>query len=225
MTGSAAARGRFITVEGGEGAGKSTNLGAIAEHLAACGIEVELTREPGGTPLAEEIRALLLEPRDEPMAPVTELLLMFAARAQHLARRIEPALAAGRWVVCDRFTDATHAYQGGGRGLDAALIDALAAQVHPGRWPDLTLYLDLAPDEGLARMAARGAPDRIETEAGAFFERVRSSYLARAAAEPERFRIIDAGRPLELVRADVVATVEAFRVGCSESAPLADRRR
>lgn len=205
-------RGRFISVEGGEGAGKSTNIAAVVAHLRAAGIEVELTREPGGTPLAEEVRALLLAPREEPMAPLAELLLMFAARAQHLGALVEPALEAGRWVICDRFTDATYAYQGGGRQLDAAAIDALAALVHPGLWPDLTLYLDLAPAAGLQRMAQRGgAPDRIETESAAFFERVRATYLARAQREPQRFCIIDADRPLARVQADVLAAVDGFR--------------
>lgn len=205
-------RGCFISVEGGEGAGKSTNIAALVDHLRAAGLEVELTREPGGTPLAEEIRTLLLAPREETMAPLAELLLMFAARAQHLEALVEPSLRAGRWVVCDRFTDATYAYQGGGRQLDGAAIDALAAVVHPGLWPDLTLYLDLAPAAGMVRMAQRGgAPDRIETESVAFFERVRAAYLARARREPQRFRIIDAGRPLARVQADVLSAVDGFR--------------
>lgn len=204
-------RGRFITIEGGEGAGKSTNLAALVEHLRVRGIEVEVTREPGGTPLAEEIRALLLAERSETVAPLAELLLMFAARAQHLAGRIEPALAAGRWVVCDRFTDATFAYQGAGRALDPTAVETLATLVHPGLWPDLTLYLDLPPARGLARATARSDPDRIERENGEFFERVRSGYLQRARAEPDRFRIIDADRPLDAVQADVVAAVEDFR--------------
>ena len=205
-------RGCFISIEGGEGAGKSTNIAALVDHLRVCGIAVDQAREPGGTPLAEEIRALLLAPRDEAMAPLAELLLMFAARAQHLSTCIEPALLAGRWVVCDRFTDATYAYQGGGRGLDAATIDALTALVHPDLWPNLTLYLDVPPARGLQRMTQRGgAPDRIETESVEFFERVRAAYLARAEREPERFRVIDADRPLERVREDVLAAVDAFR--------------
>lgn len=203
-------RGHFVTVEGGEGAGKSTNLAAVVAYLEERGISVEITREPGGTPLAEEIRALLLAPREETLAPMAELLLMFAARAQHLAERIEPALAAGRWVVCDRFTDATHAYQGGGRELGAATIDTLAELVHPGRWPDLTLYLDLPPAQGLERARERGEPDRIEQESARFFERVRAVYLARAMAEPERFAVIDASRPLDEVRADVLAALGIF---------------
>lgn len=205
-------RGCFISVEGGEGAGKSTNIAALVAHLRAAGVEVELTREPGGTPLAEEVRTLLLAPREETMAPLAELLLMFAARAQHLAALVEPALQAGRWVVCDRFTDATYAYQGGGRQLDAAAIDALVTLVHPGLWPDLTLYLDLAPAAGMQRMAQRGgAPDRIETESAEFFERVRDAYLRRAQREPRRFCIIDAEQSLDRVQADVLAAVDAFR--------------
>lgn len=203
-------RGRFVTIEGGEGAGKSTNLARVVACLEARGLEVEVTREPGGTPLAEEIRALLLEPRAETLAPLTELLMMFAARAQHLAERIEPALAAGRWVVCDRFTDATFAYQGGGRELGAAPIETLAGLVHAGRWPDLTIYLDLPPEQGLSRALERGEPDRIERESRAFFDRVRAVYLERARAQPERFAVIDASRRLEAVQADVTAALGLF---------------
>ena len=203
-------QGRFITVEGGEGAGKSTNLAAIVSELEARGIEVEVTREPGGTPLAEEIRTLLLEPRTEILASQTELLLMFAARAQHLAERIEPALAAGRWVLCDRFTDATFAYQGAGRALGETMIRTLADLVHPHRWPDLTVYLDLSPEAGLARARQRGTPDRIERESNLFFQRVRAAYVARAQAEPERFAVIDASRSLEAVQADVATALGLF---------------
>ena len=215
------ARGRFISVEGGEGAGKSSNLEHIVATLRRRGIDPEITREPGGTPLAEELRALLLAPREESLAPMTELLLMFAARAQHLAERIEPALAAGRWVVCDRFTDATFAYQGGGRELDPAHIETLAALVHPTRWPDLTLYLDLAPEQGLARARGRGEPDRIERESRCFFERVRAVYVDRARAEPERFAVIDASRSLDEVRADVTLALDLFcdRVAVGEASP------
>lgn len=209
-------QGRFITVEGGEGAGKSTNLALIVSELEARGIDVEVTREPGGTPLAEEIRTLLLEPRAETLASQTELLLMFAARAQHLAERIEPALAAGRWVLCDRFTDATFAYQGAGRALGETMIRTLADLVHPHRWPDLTVYLDLAPETGLARARRRGTPDRIERESNPFFQRVRAAYVARAQAEPERFAVIDASRSLEAVQADVATALGLFcdRVQC-----------
>ena len=203
-------QGRFITVEGGEGAGKSTNLAAIVSELEARGIDVEVTREPGGTPLAEEIRTLLLEPRTETLASQTELLLMFAARAQHLAERIEPALAAGRWVLCDRFTDATFAYQGAGRALGETMIRTLADLVHPHRWPDLTVYLDLSPEAGLARARQRGTPDRIERESNLFFQRVRAAYVARAQAEPERFAVIDASRSLEAVQADVATALGLF---------------
>ena len=204
-------RGRFITLEGGEGAGKSTQLQTVAACLTAAGIPFLTTREPGGTPRAEAIRGLLLSPGEaEPMASETELLLMFAARAQHVRQRIEPALAAGTWVLCDRFTDATRAYQGGGRGLDLSQIEALAAWVHGDCWPDLTLLLDVSAVQGLARAEKRSAKDRIEQEALAFFERVRAHYLAQAEAEPERFRVIDAAPAEATVTAQVKATVDAF---------------
>ena len=203
--------GRFITLEGGEGAGKSTQLQTVARCLTAAGIPFLTTREPGGTSRAEAIRGLLLSPGErEPMASETELLLMFAARAQHVKQRIEPALTAGTWVLCDRFTDATRAYQGGGRGLDLSQIDALAAWVHGDCWPDLTLLLDVPAAQGLARAEKRSAKDRIEQEALAFFERVRAHYLAQAAAEPERFRVIDAAPAEAAVTAQVTAAVEAF---------------
>ena len=204
-------RGRFITLEGGEGAGKSTQLQTVAACLTAAGIPFLTTREPGGTPRAEAIRGLLLSPGEaEPMASETELLLMFAARAQHVRQRIAPALAAGTWVLCDRFTDATRAYQGGGRGLDLSQIEALAAWVHGDCWPDLTLLLDVPAAQGLARAEKRSAKDRIEQEALAFFERVRAHYLAQAAAEPERFRVIDAAPAEATVTAQVTAAVETF---------------
>ncbi len=204
-------RGRFITLEGGEGAGKSTQLQTVAACLAAAGIPFLTTREPGGTPRAEAIRGLLLSPGEaEPMASETELLLMFAARAQHVKQRIAPALAAGTWVLCDRFTDATRAYQGGGRGLDLSQIEALAAWVHGDCWPDLTLLLDVPAAQGLGRAEKRSAKDRIEQETLAFFERVRAHYLAQAAAEPARFRVIDAAPAEAAVTAQVTAMVEAF---------------
>jgi len=193
-------RGLFITVEGGEGVGKSTNVAFIAELLRGAGRDLILTREPGGTELAEAIRKLLLEPRQEPIAEMTELLLMFAARAQHLATIIQPALAAGQWVLCDRFTDATYAYQGGGRGLDVQVIAALEGLVQGALRPHLTLLLDAPVSVGQARASARSAPDRFEQEQQIFFERVRQAYLARAHAEPQRFRIIDAGRSLSEVQ-------------------------
>jgi dTMP kinase len=191
-----AQQGLFITVEGGEGVGKSTNIAFIAELLRSAGREVVLSREPGGTALAESIRKLLLEPRPEPIAEMTELLLVFAARAQHLAEVIEPALSAGRWVLCDRFTDATYAYQGAGRGLDTVLIGALEQLVQGARRPDLTILLDAPVDIGRERATARSAPDRFEQEQQIFFERVRQAYLQRARSEPQRFCVVDAGRPL-----------------------------
>lgn len=197
--------GLFITLEGPEGAGKSTNRDYLAERLRAAGCDVLLTREPGGTPLAERIRALLLEPSDEPMAADTELLLVFAARAQHLARVIRPALAAGRVVLCDRFTDATYAYQGGGRGLAQERIAALEQFVQGELRPDLTLVFDLPVEVGLARAAARGRLDRFEQEARSFFEAVRQTYLARARLAPQRYRLLDAAQPLAAVQADLDA--------------------
>jgi dTMP kinase len=192
--------GLFITLEGPEGAGKSTNRDYLAERLGELGFDVLLTREPGGTPLAERIRELLLAPSAEPMAADTELLLVFAARAQHLAQVIRPALARGCVVLCDRFTDATYAYQGGGRGLPQARIATLENFVQGELRPDLTLVFDLPVEIGLARAAARGQLDRFEREARSFFEAVRQTYLQRAAAEPQRYRILDAAQPLERVQ-------------------------
>ena len=192
--------GLFITLEGPEGAGKSTNRDYLAARLAERGIEVLLTREPGGTPLAERVRELLLAPSDEPMAVDTELLLVFAARAQHLERVIRPALARGCVVLCDRFTDATYAYQGGGRGVPEARIALLESFVQGGLRPDLTLVFDLPVEVGLARAAARGRLDRFEQEERGFFEAVRQAYLRRAAAEPQRYRILDAAQPLDRVQ-------------------------
>ncbi|NQD93299.1 dTMP kinase, partial [Pseudomonas sp. CrR25] len=184
--------GLFITLEGPEGAGKSTNRDYLAARLVERGIEVLLTREPGGTPLAERVRELLLAPSDEPMAADTELLLMFAARAQHLAQVIRPALARGCVVICDRFTDATYAYQGGGRGVAEARIAILENFVQDGLRPDLTLVFDLPVEVGLARAVARGRLDRFEQEGRGFFEAVRQAYLRRAGADPQRYRILDA---------------------------------
>lgn len=204
-------RGAFITLEGGEGVGKSTQVAAAAGALAAVGVNVVRTREPGGTPLAEAIRDLLIGECAEGMDPDTELLLMFAARNQHLVRLIRPALARGDWVLCDRFTDATYAYQGAGRGIDRARIGALEAFVQRGVQPDLTLLLDAPVEIGLRRAARRNRDgDRFEREAGAFFERVREGYLARAATDPTRFRLIDAAQPLEAVRSQVSAVLAEF---------------
>lgn len=192
--------GLFITLEGPEGAGKSTNRDYLAERLREQGIDVLLTREPGGTPLAERVRELLLAPSDEPMAADTELLLVFAARAQHLAEVIRPALARGAVVLCDRFTDATYAYQGGGRGLSHARIAALEAFVQGDLRPDLTLVFDLPIEVGMARASARGRLDRFEQEGRTFFDAVRSTYLQRAEAAPQRYRLIDAAQTLEQVQ-------------------------
>jgi dTMP kinase len=191
-------RGRFLTLEGIEGAGKSTVAQLTREWLTRAGHPVRLTREPGGTPLAERLRQIVLEKGAEAVSGVAEMLVMFAARAQHVDGVIRPALARGEWVVCDRFTDATRAYQGSGRGIDPALIEALAQAVHGDVIPDCTLLLDLPVAAGLARARARSGhhSDRFEAETVSFFERVRSGYLALARAEPRRFRIIDAGQPL-----------------------------
>jgi dTMP kinase len=202
--------GRFITLEGGEGVGKSTNLAFVAGLLQAAGFAVERTREPGGTPLAERIRAVIVAPSGEPMPPLAELLLIFAARTLHIENCIRPALQAGRWVLCDRFTDASYAYQGAGRGLGEAPVRWLEDTVQQGLRPDLTLLLDADPAIGLARAGARGAADRFEQERIEFFGRVRAGYLARARAEPARFRIIDASQPIEAVRADLRLHITKF---------------
>lgn len=197
-------KGRFITLEGVEGVGKSTNLHYIQAWLQQAGIKVLLTREPGGTPLAERIRELLLGLDDDAPVPMAELLLMFAARAQHLQRVILPALAAGTWVLCDRFTDATYAYQGAGRGMDTGSISLLEELVQQGLQPDLTLFLDADVSLGMARVESRGQKqDRFEQEQLAFFEAVRSGYLERVARFPERFARIDASLPLPHVQAQI----------------------
>ncbi|MEO6698918.1 MAG: dTMP kinase [Paraperlucidibaca sp.] len=205
---------RFISLEGGEGVGKSTNLAAMADLLRATGRELVVTREPGGTPLAEAIRELLLAPREEPVAPDAELLLLFAARAQHWQQVILPALQRGAWVLSDRFLDATYAYQGGGRGLDITLIERLAALVLNGQGPALTLLLDVDVATGMSRAIERAALDRFEQEQLSFFERVRASYLARAEAEPERIKRIDAGQSLIAVQADVAQALSAYIDHC-----------
>lgn len=203
---------RFITFEGIEGVGKSTQVALASQWLERAGLKHQVTREPGGTPLAESIRELVLRPRDELLPPTAELLLMFAARAVHLANRIEPALTAGEWVLCDRFTDATYAYQGAGRGVDVTEIATLERLVQRGRQPDLTLLFDLPAEVGLKRAAARGGTaDRFESERVEFFERVRAGYLQRAQAAPARFRIIDASRPVQAVHQQVVGALDALR--------------
>jgi dTMP kinase len=202
-------RGRLITLEGIEGAGKSTVARFVGEWLGARGLRVVLTREPGGTALAERVRNIVLEPADEILGPQAELLLMFAARAIHVANLIRPALERGDWVVCDRFTDATRAYQGAGRGLEADLIERLALCVHGDLAPDCTLLLDVTVKAGLERARRRSAADRFEQERQPFFERVRAEYLRLAAREPRRIRVIDAARPLEAVQRDVAATLDS----------------
>jgi dTMP kinase len=206
---------RFVSLEGGEGAGKTTVLNALRTALQDSGCEVVSTREPGGTPLAERIRGLLLDSTAENgcEAPIaeTELLLMFAARVQHVRGTILPALERGAWVISDRFTDSSYAYQGAGRGLESGLIGELERRV-VGLQPGLTLLLDVDVGQGRDRARGRGLhPDRIEREHDDFFERVRAAFLARAAAEPQRFRVIDAARPAELVSADAVAQLRAWQ--------------
>ena len=201
-------KGRFITIEGGEGTGKSTNVDLVRDVLERHGFDVLATREPGGTPLAEEIRSVLLKPRDEAVDAMAETMLIFAARAQHVAKVIAPALRAGRWVLCERFTDSTFAYQSGGRGVDTEVVAQLAELAHPGLWPDLTLYLDAPADAAMTRIATRSL-DRFERERRGFFERVRETYAARARERPHVVRI-DASRDLASVQREIVGTVERF---------------
>lgn len=208
-------RGTFISLEGGEGAGKSTLLAGLRDYLAGQGVDLLQTREPGGTPLGEALRAILLDPALRGMSAESELLMMFASRAQLVRECIAPALDAGRWVLCDRYADASYAYQGGGRGQPMERIAALEAWACAGITPDLTLLLDLPVADGRARAAGRGEADRIESETDAFFERVRATYRARAAAEPARFRVIDAGGTPAQVLADAIAAI----------APLLERDR
>lgn len=208
-------RGLFISLEGGEGAGKSTLLAGLRDYLVAQGVDLVQTREPGGTPLGEALRTILLDPAMRGMSAESELLMMFASRAQLVRERIAPALEAGQSVLCDRFADASYAYQGGGRGQPLERIAALEAWACAGITPDLTLLLDLPVADGRARAAGRGEADRIESEADAFFERVRDTYRARAAAEPQRFRVLDASATPEQVLAAAIASV----------GPLLERRR
>lgn len=196
-------RGLFITVEGGEGAGKSTNMAFLEERLRAAGVDLLVSREPGGTSLGEDVRELLLRPRDEPVEALTELLLIFAARAQHIKQVIEPALRDGRWVLCDRFTDATYAYQSGGRGLPPDRVRVLEEFVQGELRPDYTLLLDCPVDVGLSRADERGERDRIELEQAEFFQRVRRTYLQLAAESSGRYHVIDASRPLVAVEAQL----------------------
>lgn len=196
-------RGKFLTIEGTEGVGKSTNLAFVRDWLIQNGIDVVVSREPGGTPLAEEIRHLLLAKRDESVDETAELLLVFAARAQHVNQVIKPALARGSWVLCDRFTDATYAYQGGGRGLNTHVIAQLETLVQGDLRPDLTLILDIDVELGLNRARQRGELDRFESEAIVFFERVRQAYRSRAVAAPDHYAVIDASQDLPYVQDDI----------------------
>ena len=205
--------GCFITVEGTEGVGKSSNIAFIQATLQQAGIEVVATREPGGTELGEEVRELLLDHRHSGMSSDAELLLMFAARAQHIEQVIKPALAKGQWVLCDRFTDATYAYQGGGRGISNERIAALETWVQGSLRPDITVLLDLPVEIGLARAGARGAADRFEKEQQAFFEQVRNAYLAQAKKAPERYRIIDASRTLDEVQQQIAGVLQPILAG------------
>jgi dTMP kinase len=202
--------GMFITLEGTEGVGKSTALQFLREQLVEAGFPVLVTREPGGTLLAERIRSLLLAREAEPMAAMTELLLVFAARAQHLQQVIIPALQAGQWVLCDRFTDATYAYQGGGRGLPLTDIAILENLVQGNLRPDITLWLDAPVEVGLARAAARQELDRFEQEKAVFFERVREGYARLAAESPQRYRRIDAARDVAAVQAQIRVVMDSF---------------
>lgn len=202
--------GRFITIEGGEGAGKSTAQSYIAERLEEQAFSVECTREPGGTPLAEVIRQMLLNLDQEAPVDMAELLLVFAARAQHLAKVIEPALAQGKWVICDRFTDATFAYQGSARGLSFETISALERLVQGDRRPDAVVLMDLSPEVGLARARARGDLDRFERENQVFYDRVRAGYLSRARAKPAQYSIVDAAQSLESVQRDLDQLIDGW---------------
>ena len=201
-------RGKFITLEGGEGAGKSSNIPFIETYLRERGINLLMTREPGGTALSERIRTILLDKQEQHMTSDTELLLMFAARAQHLEQVILPALQTGQWVVCDRFTDATYAYQGGGRGIPDQRIAVLEQWVQGDFRPDQTLIFDLPVATGLARAGERSTPDRFEQENLVFFERVRAAYLQRAEAAPQRYTIIDAAPDLQTVQHQIAATLD-----------------
>lgn len=205
-------RGKFLTIEGTEGVGKSTNISFIKEYLGENGVDLRLTREPGGTPLAEDVRELLLVKREENVDPMAELLLIFAARAQHLNSVILPALDGGQWVLSDRFTDATYAYQGYGRGLNLQQIAMLEQLVQSDVRPDKTLWLDIDVQLGLQRASERGELDRFESETLTFFERVRSGYEARMAGQSERFARIDASLPLSHVQGQIKAVLDTLLV-------------
>jgi dTMP kinase len=210
-------QGLFVTLEGGEGVGKSTALTFLADTLRDAGVEVVTTREPGGTALGEEIRKILLAPREEGVAPLAELLLVFASRAQHLEERIRPLLARGAWVLCDRFTDATYAYQSGGRGVPSTWVRQLEELVQGGLQPDCTLLLDAPVETGLERARDRGDLDRFEQEQQAFFQRVRGTYLRLARESSGRYRIVDAAQDLAGVQSQLTTIAEDL-LGCSPDA-------
>ena len=196
-------RGMFITFEGIEGVGKSTNIATFVRHIEQAGHDILCTREPGGTPNAERIREIVSSHSKESMPDIAELMLIFAARSLHVENVIRPAVEQGTWVICDRFTDSSRAYQGGGRGIDLAVIDELAGLVHGDLWPDLTVLLDAPVEIGMARAVERSDPDRFESEQAEFFDRVRAGYLEIARAEPERVTVVDASRDLDAVSADI----------------------
>ena len=208
-------KGQFITVEGTEGVGKTTNIACIEKWLTDKGIPYLATREPGGTLLGEKVRELLLDRENTGMDPTAELLLMFAARAQHLAEKIIPALEAGQWVLCDRFTDATYAYQGAGRGLNCEHIASLEHIVQGSLRPDFTLILDIEPEQGMARVRKRGEVDRFEAENVVFFDRVRDGYQACIAKAPERYCLVDAGETLPQVQKAVIHALNTFANRCA----------
>ena len=203
-------RGKFITVEGIEGTGKSTNIDFLTSLIEASGFDVVRTREPGGTPMAEKIRQLLLDHDQEPLPEIAELLLFFASRSLHLQNAIVPALKEGKWVICDRFTDASRAYQGSGRGLDLDRIERLAEWVQEGLEPDMTILLDAPAKIGMQRAAARGDADRMDSQELSFYRRVRSGYLTLANAHPDRFAVVDASQPLDQVQASIAVEVSRF---------------
>ncbi|MDH3577911.1 MAG: dTMP kinase [Gammaproteobacteria bacterium] len=208
-------RGKFITFEGIEGVGKSTNITAFVDDIEAAGHPVLRTREPGGTPLAEDIRDIVQHRSDEPIPEIAELLLIFAARSLHVNNVILPALEAGTWVISDRFTDSSRAYQGGGRGIPMETIDRLADWVHGDTWPDLTILLDAPVEIGMERVGDRSAPDRFEQERHDFFQRVRACYLQLASQEPSRFVIIDTTRSLDEVKADIATLAKQLLLDIS----------
>jgi len=206
-------RGKFISVEGIEGVGKSTNIDVVVRRIEAAGHKVLTTREPGGTPFAEDIREILMNRNDEPIPEIAEVLLMFAARSFNVNNVIVPALEAGTWVVCDRFTDSSRAYQSGGRGIPMETIDMVADWVHGDTWPDVTILLDAPVEVGMERAGKRSAPDRFEQERHDFFQRVRECYLQIAAREPDRFVVIDTTRDIDEVSSDVANLIDQILLG------------